>query len=82
MNTASILDTLVVIASEQSGRVAIADALLVDELGFDSLDCAELGLIIESTWPLVGEFEYDSTTMSTVRQVAAAVEAKLRLAIV
>lgn len=78
----SVLDTLVVIASEQSGRVAIADALLVNDLGFDSLDCVELGLIIESTWPLVGEFEYDSMTMGTIRDVAIVVENRLRLAVV
>ena len=78
----NILDTLVVICSERSNRVAHADATLVDDLGLDSLDCAEIGMVIESTWPIIGEFDYDAASMSTVRDVAVAVEAKLRLAIV
>lgn len=78
----SVLDILVVICSERSARVAHADATLVTDLGLDSLDCAEIGMIIESTWPMVGEFEYDAASMSTVRDIATAVEAKLRLAIV
>lgn len=73
----SILDTIIVICSEQSDRPATASSNLVTDLGLDSLDLVSITFIIEQHWPSIGPIDHVPEFMQTVNDVALFVEAKL-----
>jgi acyl carrier protein len=69
-DSSSVIDSIVIICAEQSDRPATPTSTLIDDLGFDSLDCVELCLQIEAQYPTIGNMDYDPKTMSTVQDVA------------
>ena len=74
----TVLDTLIIMASEESDRPATADSLLVQELGLDSLALVSLSMRIETQWPSVAPLDYDPATMYTVSDIAKIVQGRLR----
>jgi acyl carrier protein len=75
----SIIDSLIVIVSEQSDCPATENSSLVNDLNLDSLDLVSVTIAIENQWPSIGEIEYDPATMETVRDLAAVVENRLKV---
>ena len=76
----SVIDSIVIICAEQANHPATASSTLIDDLGFDSLDCVELCLQIEAQYPAIGNMDYDPKTMSTVQDVADYVQSRLNQA--
>jgi acyl carrier protein len=76
--SSSILDAIIVIVSEQSGRPATAESNLVTDLGLDSLDLVSITMAIENQYPAIGSIDYDPAAMQTCRDVAAFVENRLK----
>jgi len=74
----TVLDSLIIIASEESDRPATADSLLVQELGLDSLALVSLSMRIETQWPSVAPLDYDPAIMYTVSDIAKVVESRLK----
>lgn len=78
IDTQTILDELIVICSDQSNRVAVANSNLVTDLGFDSLDLVSISMTIEEHFPAAGPIDYDPMTMQTVNDIAMFVEGRLK----
>jgi acyl carrier protein len=64
-----VLDTIIVIVSEQSGAPVTADTKL-DSLGLDSLDLLSICQAAEEELHLDFEMDYDPATMITVQDIA------------
>jgi acyl carrier protein len=74
----SVVDSIIVIVSEQSDLPATENSSLVNDLNLDSLDLVSVTIAIENQWPSIGEIEYDPATMETVRDLARVVESQLK----
>jgi acyl carrier protein len=75
-----ILESVLLIVSEQSGQLAGPESSLVDELGLDSLDTLSMTQAIEEIFPKVMPLDYRPDRMITVRDVAAYVNERLEAA--
>jgi len=79
MTDPSVLDSIIIICAEQSGRPAAAGSNLVTDLGLDSMDLVFVTQIIEQQFPGIGDVDYDPARMETILDVASFVEERLNL---
>jgi acyl carrier protein len=75
----SIIDTVIVVISEQSDQPVTADTTL-DSIGLDSLDMVSIMIALEEELHLSFPLEYDPSVMSTVQDVADHILARLNQA--
>src|SRR5271170_971790 len=66
----NVLNTLIIICSEQSDRPATSSSMLIDDLGLDSMDLVTMCIAIEENYPDVGPLDYVPERMQTVGDLA------------
>jgi acyl carrier protein len=76
----SVIDTVIVVISEQTNKPATIDSRLIDELGCDSLDCLSICAALEEELHLPFQLDYDPATMTTVGDVATVVQGMMNKA--
>jgi acyl carrier protein len=73
----SVLDTVIITISEQSGEPVTLESKLAD-LDLDSLDIMSIMFNLEEELHLTFELQYDAARMSTVQEVADYISERIR----